>query len=148
MISRALGLKGVKDLSVAGTKDKRGVTVQRVAFRRGRRTVEDVWKAVNGIGRDRDQGGGRERGRARGRGGRDGGGGNRKTISQAISERGDRGVRISDLRYADEPLGLGQLKGNEFVITLRNVKVDDESVIHKALESTKEKGFINYYGEG
>ncbi|KAI9448168.1 tRNA pseudouridine synthase D [Lactarius indigo] len=41
--------RGAKDLSTAGTKDKRGVTIQRVALRRGTKTVEDVWKLANGV---------------------------------------------------------------------------------------------------
>ena len=41
----------VKDFGVAGTKDKRGVTVQRVSLRRGNKLVEDIWKAANQIGR-------------------------------------------------------------------------------------------------
>ncbi|KAJ1308838.1 hypothetical protein OPQ81_004526 [Rhizoctonia solani] len=38
-----------RELSTAGTKDKRGVTTQRVCLRRGRLTVEDVWKVTNGL---------------------------------------------------------------------------------------------------
>ena len=84
----------VKDLSVAGTKDKRGVTVQRVALRRGNKTVEDVWKLANGVP-------------------------SRRSAEGAVKERGERGVRISDFRYGRAGLDLGMLKGNAFVITLR-----------------------------
>ncbi|KAG8677930.1 hypothetical protein FRC08_018207 [Ceratobasidium sp. 394] len=38
------------------------------------------------------------------------------------------------------------LKGNEFVITLRNVKADSPDTIDKAMNSLKTNGFINYYG--
>lgn len=86
----------IKDLSVAGTKDKRGVTVQRVALRRGNRLVEDVWKLANGVP-------------------------SRRTAEEAVSQRGDRGVRIADLKYGRAGLDLGMLKGNAFVITLRYV---------------------------
>jgi tRNA pseudouridine13 synthase len=86
----------VKDLSVAGTKDKRGVTVQRVSLWRGQKTVEDVWKLANG------QNG-------------------RKTVEQALTQRGDRGIRIADFNYRKATLELGMLKGNAFVITLRFV---------------------------
>ncbi|KAH8118315.1 tRNA pseudouridine synthase D [Phellopilus nigrolimitatus] len=110
-----------KDITVAGTKDKRGVTVQRVALRRGNKTVEDVWKMANG------QNG-------------------RKTLEEALTQRGERGVRISDLKYRKAGLDLGMLKGNVFVITLRNVQVEPLDTIDRAMEFLKHKGFINYYG--
>lgn len=83
----------VKDLSVAGTKDKRGVTVQRVSLKRGNKSVEDVWKQVNGVGRRQNE--------------------------AIFKERGERGIRIADLNYGKASLELGMLKGNVFVITLR-----------------------------
>lgn len=84
----------VKDISVAGTKDKRGVTVQRVSLLRHKKTVEDVWRLANNIG-------------------------SRRTIQHALSQRGEHGVRIADLHYRKASLELGMLKGNAFVITLR-----------------------------
>jgi tRNA pseudouridine13 synthase len=92
-LSRLLHVS-VKDLSVAGTKDKRGVTVQRVSLLRHKKTVEDVWRLANNIGP-------------------------RKTIQDALSQRGERGVRIADFNYRKASLELGMLKGNTFVITLR-----------------------------
>jgi tRNA pseudouridine13 synthase len=84
----------VKDLSTAGTKDKRGVTAQRVSLRRNAKTAEDVWKLANGVP-------------------------TRRSADDAIRERGERGVRIADLTYRKAALELGMLKGNAFVITLR-----------------------------
>lgn len=84
----------VKDLSVAGTKDKRGVTVQRVSLRRGNKTVEDVWRLANGINV-------------------------RRTAEEALTTRGERGIRVADFNYRKASLELGMLKGNAFVITLR-----------------------------
>ncbi|KZT62906.1 pseudouridine synthase [Calocera cornea HHB12733] len=110
-----------KDLMICGTKDKRGVTCQRVCLKRFNRTVQDVWRGVNAVGR-------------------------RRTEQDALTSRGERGVRISDLAYSRSHLDLGMLKGNEFVITLRNVKVDNLNTIDAAMSSLKEKGFINYYG--
>ena len=92
-LSRTLHVS-VKDLSTAGTKDKRGVTVQRVALRRGAKTVEDAWKLANGVPAKR-------------------------SANDAIRGRGERGVRIADLTYRKAALELGMLKGNAFVITLR-----------------------------
>lgn len=86
-----------KDLAVAGTKDKRGVTVQRVSLKRGGKIVEDVWKLANGVT------------------------GGRRTPEEVLTQRADRGIRIADLHYRKAGLELGMLKGNAFVITLRYV---------------------------
>jgi len=84
----------VKDLGVAGTKDKRGVTIQRVSLKRGSRTVEDVWKIASSQN-------------------------SRNLPEDSTARRGDHGVRIADFNYRKMPLELGMLKGNQFVITLR-----------------------------
>jgi tRNA pseudouridine13 synthase len=84
----------VKDLSVAGTKDKRGVTTQRVSLKRHGKTLEEVWKNINGVP-------------------------GRRSAAEAVKMRGERGVRIGDLAYKKWGLELGMLKGNSFVITLR-----------------------------
>jgi tRNA pseudouridine13 synthase len=93
-LSRVLHVQD-KALSTAGTKDKRGVTVQRVCLKRGGMRMSDVWRAVNGV---RDK---------------------RRSFHQATHDRGERGLRIGDLAYSDEYLELGMLKGNHFTITLR-----------------------------
>jgi tRNA pseudouridine13 synthase len=72
------------------------VTVQRVSLKRNGKTVEDVWKLAN------CQNG-------------------RRTPKEAITQRGERGVRIADFNYRKASLELGMLKGNAFVITLRCV---------------------------
>lgn len=81
---------------MAGTKDKRGVTVQRVSLNRNNKTVEEVWKLANNIGQ-------------------------RRTVDDAMTQRGERGIRITDFNYRKAGLELGMLKGNAFVITLRSV---------------------------
>lgn len=95
-----------KDLGIAGTKDKRAVTVQRVSIRRGNKSIEDIWKAVTG----RPSKGGRG-GRGGGRGGRGGG--------STMIGGSDFGLRVGDVEYATTMLDLGMSKGNKFVITLR-----------------------------
>ncbi|CAE6473498.1 unnamed protein product [Rhizoctonia solani] len=127
-----------RELSTAGTKDKRGVTTQRVCLKRGRLSVEDVWKVANGLT-------------------------GRRYPEDVLKQRGERGVRVSDISYRKGYLELGMLSGNEFVITLRyhgsstklynltksshrNVKAESPEVIDKAMHSLKENGFINYYG--
>lgn len=84
----------VKDLGVSGTKDKRGVTVQRVSLKRGSRTVEDVWRFASSQN-------------------------SRNLPGDSTERRGDHGVRITDFNYRRTPLELGMLKGNQFIITLR-----------------------------
>nr|GAT59956.1 predicted protein [Mycena chlorophos] len=120
-LSRVLKVS-LKDLSVAGTKDKRGITVQRVSLKRNNKTIEDIWRAANAqVGRQSHNNG-------------------------TVNKRGDRGVRIGDFKYSKAGLELGMLKGNEFIITLRSVQVDSMETLDKALGVIKEKGFINYYG--
>jgi tRNA pseudouridine13 synthase len=112
----------VKDLSVAGTKDKRAVTTQRVSFKRGSKTVEETWQLANGLK------------------------GSKRTEKEVLSKRGERGIRIGDFNYRKAALELGMLKGNAFLITLRNIQVDSMDTLHAAMAVIKEKGFINYYG--
>lgn len=97
-ISRVLKVH-TKDLNVCGTKDKRAVTVQRVSLKRGNWTIENVWRAINGVSIGERVG--------------------RRTVEEALTKRGDRGARIGDLCYARKQLDLGMLKGNHFTITLR-----------------------------
>ena len=106
----------IRELAVAGTKDKRAVTAQTVSLRRGWRTLEDVWKSIDwarhgSAGRGRGRGRGRGD-RGRGRGGRGGRGG---------SKDEGLGFYIGDFEYNEEPLKLGLLSGNRFIITLRYV---------------------------
>ncbi|PWN47064.1 pseudouridine synthase [Violaceomyces palustris] len=137
---------GLNDLGVGGTKDKRAVTVQKVSLRRGRKTLEEVWKLANGIGRGGNRGrGGAGGGRGRG-GGRTNSGSAARTVKQALETRGERGIRIGHLEYSDHALKLGDLGGNEFTIVLRNVKADSDETIHEAIEVVRSKGFINYFG--
>lgn len=56
-----------------------------------------------------------------------------------------KNMHVGNITFKDKPLKLGQLWGNRFKIALRNVTAD-ETLINTALESLKEKGFINYYG--
>jgi len=46
----------------------------------------------------------------------------------------------------NEGLVLGQLKGNRFAITLRNVVAESDDVIKAAVDGLSKNGFINYYG--
>lgn len=56
-----------------------------------------------------------------------------------------KNIRIGNICFKNEPLKLGQLKGNKFRMALRNVIVSDEH-IKKTMDSLEKNGFINYYG--
>lgn len=43
----------------------------------------------------------------------------RQSVHDALTTRGERGVRTADFNYRKASLELGMLKGNAFVITLR-----------------------------
>ncbi|TKA26609.1 hypothetical protein B0A50_04717 [Salinomyces thailandicus] len=107
----------VKNFQFAGTKDRRGVTVQRVAvFRiRAERLAGMNKNAKNWL--------------------------------------------IGGLEYKPHGLELGELGGNEFVLTLRDIHFEGEeslshedrlqrtkTVVAQAGKALKEKGYLNYYG--
>ncbi|UNI14240.1 tRNA pseudouridine(13) synthase [Purpureocillium takamizusanense] len=70
------------------------------------------------------------------------------------------GIATGDYAYRDDPIHLGQLLGNEFVITLKNCKVVGESAdtptavrlermrrrVQEALDHMARHGWINYFG--
>lgn len=56
-----------------------------------------------------------------------------------------RNITVGNFTFRDQPLKLGNLKGNRFRIALRRVNAD-ENVVKEAMERFGEKGFINYYG--
>ena len=73
--------------------------------------------------------------------------------------RGLRGAKIGNFEYRPHPLQLGELNGNEFVVTLRDcdfyypVPIDSQSMVEgarsivgSAVKNLTERGFINYYG--
>jgi len=66
-------------------------------------------------------------------------------------EGGLRGCHVGNFCYKDTGLGLGDLCGNEFVITLRECISSDKSkrleeVVGTAMQRVRETGFINYFG--
>jgi len=57
------------------------------------------------------------------------------------------GIWLGDFTYSNTGVKLGDLKGNKFTITLREVPTNtDLAKIEGAMKSVKENGFINYYG--
>ncbi|KAG0319081.1 multisubstrate pseudouridine synthase 7 [Dissophora globulifera] len=57
-----------------------------------------------------------------------------------------RNMRLGNFSYVSRGLKLGDLNGNRFMITLRNVLVDSEATLEKSMVSLRDKGFINYFG--
>lgn len=76
----------------------------------------------------------------------------------AAQNRTLRGSTIGDFEYRPQGLELGELMGNEFLITLRDCKVSAQDGIELGMHSIQadvqqrlqnlyENGYINYYGE-
>ncbi|XP_076862856.1 pseudouridylate synthase PUS7L-like isoform X2 [Brachyhypopomus gauderio] len=64
-----------------------------------------------------------------------------------------RGMQLSHIRSASEPLRLGRLQGNHFDLVIRDVRphgkcssTDLEKLVKEAVENVKTRGFVNYYG--
>lgn len=66
----------------------------------------------------------------------------------------NRNIKVGNFKYVKEPLKLGQLSGNRFGITLRQVSMLPESdngkslreTIDESLTTLSQTGFINYFG--
>ena len=57
------------------------------------------------------------------------------------------GIWLGDYKYSRTAIKLGDLRGNRFTITLREVSPGTSmESIERAMESLRERGFINYYG--
>lgn len=107
----------VSNFQFAGTKDRRGVTVQRVSIPRVRK------EQIIGL------------------------------------TKSARGWRVGGFEYKKHGLELGELNGNEFLLTLRDCHAPNEeglsqqqrlislqNAVEEAANNFGEKGFINYYG--
>ncbi|OWB78483.1 hypothetical protein B5S32_g2677 [[Candida] boidinii] len=99
----------IKWLKYAGTKDRRGITVQKASVEK--LSVERL-----------------------------------NSINRIL-----KGARIGGFEYNDDPLKLGDLKGNEFIITIKDAQTNEvgktvEESIKPILKSLSEDGFINYFG--
>lgn len=113
-LAKSLKMKP-QSFQFAGTKDRRGVTVQRVSVFR--------------VFADRMIG-----------------------VGHTL-----RNAKIGNFEYQPSGLQLGQLAGNEFVITLRNCQFGDDvdpqdrvshasQIVGCAIQNLKQNGFLNYYG--
>lgn len=101
ILSRLLHLKP-KAFGFAGTKDKRGVTSQRVTLHRVR--------------------------------------------ASRLAKLKLHGMQVGNFRYSDRHLGLGDLKGNLFTLTMRGVEPGSKETVALAVKALTTSGFINYFG--
>ncbi|PCG96781.1 Pseudouridine synthase, TruD [Penicillium occitanis (nom. inval.)] len=115
-LARSLKMNG-KGFQFAGTKDRRGVTVQRAC----------VFKVV--------------------------------AERLAGLNKNLRNAAVGDFEYKTHGLDLGDLEGNEFVITLRDCQFLDaagqaktvsvseaKELVGQAMYNLRERGYLNYYG--
>ncbi|KAG0224344.1 multisubstrate pseudouridine synthase 7 [Actinomortierella wolfii] len=93
-----------KIFSIAGTKDKRGITCQ--------------WATAHRVKAERLLG-----------------------LNKTL-----RNMKLGNFSYVPQALQLGDLRGNRFVITLRNVLVDSEDTLNRSMTSLRDRGFVNYFG--
>ena len=110
--------KDKKGFGIAGTKDKRARTSQRVSI--AFVTPRSIARCMQEV-RQWD----------------------RKKPKKAKREMV---LRAGDFTFEKEGLNLGDLSGNRFTIILRNCISDAEGAMDAALSSLKEKGFVNYFG--
>lgn len=99
----------VKKIHYAGTKDRRGVTCQRMSI--DNMPVERV-----------------------------------TMLNKAL-----KSCKLGCFEYSNDPIKLGELNGNEFIITIKDAQSTDpnvsvEDAVTPILESLKTQGFINYFG--
>lgn len=132
-ISRLLKLN-IRDLGTAGTKDKRGITTQRVSLNTKRlrapqrnsenHPLKDVWSMLTGP-------------QARP---------SNRMKKQHPQKQGELlGIRVGNFEFAQNALELGQLAGNVFTVTIRDVSPDVLGSVDHIAGVVRTKGFINYY---
>ncbi len=102
ILSRRLGVSP-KRFGYAGTKDKRGVTTQKIS----------VWNVS----------------------------------IEKLKEVRLRDIELSNFEESQERINLGDLRGNEFEITVRDIEKNEMKKIEGNLEKIRKNGFINYFGE-
>ncbi|RLV91459.1 Multisubstrate pseudouridine synthase 7 [Spathaspora sp. JA1] len=74
-----------------------------------------------------------------------------KVVRVNSLNKGLTNIVLGGFTYEDTPLKLGDLKGNEFLITIRNVASDSSEedinkVVERCFSSLRDHGYINYFG--
>ncbi|XP_014273561.1 pseudouridylate synthase 7 homolog isoform X2 [Halyomorpha halys] len=65
--------------------------------------------------------------------------------AEELAQLSIRGIKIGNYEYKSKSLRLGELSGNKFTITIRNIEAEN-NVIEAAMDSLNKNGFINYFG--
>lgn len=101
VISRILHTKP-RDFGFAGTKDRRGVTSQRMTLH--------------------------------------------KVRASRLAKLNLHQMKVGNFKYVHRELGLGDLRGNLFTLTLRGIEGGTEETVTRAVNELKLSGAINYFG--
>ena len=72
---------------------------------------------------------------------------NRWTEVSHVEIGKEMGFCVEPVGFVDRPLGLGDLKGNRFTITIREFEKNLRERFYRNLEIAKKYGFPNYFGE-
>ncbi|KAJ8245690.1 hypothetical protein GJAV_G00273440 [Gymnothorax javanicus] len=74
-------------------------------------------------------------------------------LMQKNTEFQKKGLQLSQVQPVSEPLHLGRLQGNRFQLVVRDLRAHRPessaslpSLVRKALDNVKAKGFVNFYG--
>ncbi|ORX91128.1 pseudouridine synthase, partial [Basidiobolus meristosporus CBS 931.73] len=57
-----------------------------------------------------------------------------------------RGVQVGGFKYTPDKIDLGDLSGNRFVITIRELEAESMEMVDRELTALRDRGFINYFG--
>lgn len=113
---------GLSTFSFGGTKDRRGVTTQRVCARTvWPRALLEAANTLNDRLMERSA-----------------------TASKEVMRK--RPLSVGDFEWSLKPLTLGCHAGNEFEVVVRNISLSDVSVLAKNVVQLSTAGFINYFG--
>ncbi|CAH1389798.1 unnamed protein product [Nezara viridula] len=65
--------------------------------------------------------------------------------AEELEQLSIRGIKIGNYEYKSKSLRLGELSGNKFTITVRNLEAEN-NIIEAAMDSLNKNGFVNYFG--
>ncbi|WP_163328670.1 tRNA pseudouridine(13) synthase TruD [Desulfurobacterium thermolithotrophum] len=118
VISRLLKIP-LKEVGFAGLKDRYAITEQYLTVPINYQIEKKCFKLVN----------------------------NRWEEVNSVNFEKEMGFCLEVLGYVEKSLSLGDLKGNRFIITVKNFEKNMRERFYKNLELVKSYGFPNYFGE-
>ncbi|MFH1545700.1 MAG: tRNA pseudouridine(13) synthase TruD [archaeon] len=70
-------------------------------------------------------------------------------LPERMREFNSRFIRLREAEWSGKGIDLGELKGNEFEITIRDIELEEKEIERRVKECSKEmkKGIANYFGE-